>query len=284
MNHLRLLAFIIIANLSFVGCSSVFYHPSKALFVDPIQLNLHPEDVYFLSKTGKRLHGWYFKASQRPPKGLILHFHGNAQNLSAHYLFLREATDKGYDYFIFDYEGYGQSEGTPSPENLILDGVAAIEWARAKSPNLPMIIFGQSLGGNVAINSLTEFLKTESRPSSIKALVVDSSFASYRSAARKVVSRHLLTWILQPVAWLIVDNSGSADGKIEKVSPIPVLIIHGENDKVVDFSLGLRLFDQAHEPREMWIIPHGGHTDFLSRPDWNRRFYQKLDSYIKGHL
>lgn len=283
MNRLHLLAFIIIANLSFVGCSSLFYHPSKALFVDPLRLNLHPEDIYFSSKTGKRLHGWYFKANQNPPKGLAVHFHGNAQNLSAHYLFLREATDKGFDYFIFDYEGYGQSEGTPSPGNLILDGVSALEWARAKSPALPIIIFAQSLGGNVAINSLTEFLKMDSRPSSIKALVIDSSFASYRSAARKVVSRHLLTWILQPVAWLIVDNSGSADGKIEKVSPIPVLIIHGEKDNVVDFSLGQRLFDQAREPKEMWTIPNGGHTDFLSRPDWNRRFFEKLDFYLKAN-
>lgn len=272
-------ALALLGILGLTGCSSVFYYPSRESFVNREKLPNPPEDIYFPSKNGKILHGWYFKSSQTKTHGVIVHFHGNAQNLSSHFAFLLDAPQNGFDHFIFDYQGYGLSQGQPNPKNLMEDGAAALKHVQSLRPGLPLIVFGQSLGGNIALRVVSDMNLGKIPAVPVKAVVVDSTFGSYRSAARQALRQNAITWPFQPIAWLIVDNSGSVDGQVKSITPIPLLVIHGTQDHIVPYVLGEQVFKRASEPKEFWTIEGGTHTDFLGRPEWHDRFYQKLRQY-----
>ncbi len=155
-----------------------------------------------------------------------------------------------------------------------MDGRAALRWAKGHQPKLPLVVFGQSLGGNVALRSVLD-IKNELKPDY---MIVDSSFTSYRSAATKIMSKSWLLWIFQPIGWAIVDNSQGVNQDIHTLE-IPLLVIHGDKDQIVDFSLGQDLFNHVSEPKEFWRIPNGRHTDFMWQANglYSDRFFSILD-------
>src|SRR5690606_22141072 len=113
--------------------------------------------VFFKAKNGNQLFGWYFKNRKGvSPKATVVFFHGNAENLSSHYLSLAWLVDYPYDFFIFDYQGYGRSHGDPSPQKTVEDGIAALELMNERAPGRPLIVFGQSLGGAIALRTVVE--------------------------------------------------------------------------------------------------------------------------------
>lgn len=259
------------------GCSSLLYYPSPNLFYDPSRLNLKPEEVHFLSKDGTKLFGWYFPSrSKKPSKATVVFFHGNAENISSHYLNAIWMIDYPYDLFVFDYRGYGRSEGSPDPEGTVNDGIAALEWATKKGK--PLVVFGQSLGGAIALSSAIE---TKDRLP-IKFVAVDSTFASYRSMGRQVMSRSFITWPFQWLGWLLLCDSYAPDGKIASLSPIPLLVIHGALDNLVEIKMGERIFAQAGEPKEFWRVRAGGHTDIftIQDPSYKTKFIQMIEKAI----
>ncbi|MCB9072354.1 MAG: alpha/beta hydrolase [Bdellovibrionaceae bacterium] len=244
--------------------------------MDIDKLNPKPEIINFKTSDGLILVGWYFKTQQKP-KGLIVHFHGNAQNVSTHFFNLWKVGDIGYDYFIFDYRGYGFSQGKPNPKGTVLDGLAALKWAKEKQEERKakdLVVFCQSLGGPICMKSLAE--QNEVHPT---ALVIDSSFYSYRSAARGVARSSWLVWPFQPIAWLMVDNSESPIDDLHNLKAKQYLVVHGQDDRVISFSNGKRLFEKLPEPKELWEIPHGQHTDFLFNDNGKYRikFYTWLN-------
>ncbi len=268
------LVFSIIFGPSVLGCSSVFYYPDQVQYVDPEKLPIRPEDLEIPARDGHMIPAWYFKAKDGKSKGLIIQFHGNAQNLTSHFAFLSSAPHNGYDHLIFDYRGYGKSPGKPTPKNTVQDGMDVIRWAKANFPDLPIIVFGQSLGGAVSLKALIE-LRDEFKAD---AIVIDSGFSSYRSVARSVLANHWLTWLLQPIGWLIVDNSMGPGKDISKLEPTPFLVVHGTKDPIVAFSHGQGIYELAPEPKEFWAIENAVHTEFMFRPPYQKKFYEYLDS------
>ncbi len=267
--------FSVSALLFLTACSSVFYYPTPFPPIDYSKTSLKVEVITFESEDGTKLNAWYVPAKGKAI-GKIIHFHGNAQNLANHSVFLRNAPNQGFDYFIFDYRGYGNSEGTPTPKGLIKDGKAAMRWVAKKRPDLPLIVMGQSLGGAVAMSTLLEL----NGEVPVKLIVIDSSFSSYRSAARNIMMNNWITWPFHPLAWLIIDNSTAPGDKIKNLSPVPVLVVHGDKDQVVAYRFGEEIYKNLKEPKEFWHISGGYHTDFLYRSDWEAKFY----SYLKGKL
>jgi len=265
------------ALLLLVGCSSVFYYPSPSLYVNPAKLPIPPQEVDIEARDGHLIPAWLFETKTKPQKGIIVQFHGNAQNLSAHFMFLASAPLNGYDHLIFDYRGYGRSQGSPNPKNTVSDGMDVLLWVKKKYPDLPLIVFAQSLGGAIALKSLVE-LKDQLRAD---ALVVDSSFVSYRSAAKSVLSSNKLTWLLQPIGWLIVDNSMAPDGLLSELNPLPTLVIHGTHDHVISYSSGKELYKQAPSPKTFWKITEGRHTDFMGRKNYREQLYGFLSGLFR---
>lgn len=247
----------ILLNL-LTGCSSFLYYPSQERYSDPSKAQISYRDTWIKTPDGIHLHGWYFKNQVlNSPRATIIFFHGNAENLTSHFVSLAWILPYGYDYFIFDYRGYGQSEGKPNPENTVKDGSQIIREIHHQNPKSPLIIFGQSLGGAIAMRSLIELNKEIP----IQLLVIDSSFTSYRSVAQHVLSHHWMTWLFQPLAYALLSDEWAPGERIAELAPTPLIIMHGDHDRIVDFELGEQIFKLAKNPKEFWRIDGGHHTD-----------------------
>lgn len=245
--------------LCLAGCSSLLYYPTRYKYVDVELLKHKPEEITFFEdpNLNQKLVGWYFKAPVKNTKGLIVFFHGNAQNISSHFTSLFWILDEGYDYFIFDYPGYGASYGEPNPQNTAESGVHAIEYAQKRWPHLPIIIFGQSLGGAVSLKSVIE-LKNRDR---ICAHVVESTFDSYKKVGQAAMAGSWLTWLFQPLAHVVLSDTHAPKGHISKISPIPLMVVHRKGDPVVPSYLGERVYKEAQEPKKLVLLEGEGHID-----------------------
>lgn len=273
---------LFVSFTSFWGCSSLLYYPSQKVFVKPENIvGRAPESVTFFSDNGKSLHGWYFRNKRSPtPKGLLVFFHGNAQNITTHFAALHWILDEGYDYFIFDYQGYGDSQGRPSPRKMVQDGRQALFYAARRRPGVPLIVLGQSLGGAVALSSVLEV--KDSIP--IAALIIDSSFLSYKKVAQKTLARHWLTWPAQPLAFVLLSDHYAPRDQVSQLSPIPLLIFHGDKDTTVPFELGEDLYQKAKEPKKFIPVPGGRHGDLFWREQgrYRRILMQELDKIVSS--
>jgi alpha-beta hydrolase superfamily lysophospholipase len=262
--------------LTLSACTSVFYQPTNEKYYDPKQVGVDPQDIWFKSANGTKLHGWYLEAPKS--KGLIVFFHGNGENLTSHYVSLSWIVPQGYSYFIFDYQGYGESEGNPSQEKTIQDGHAAVKWAYENHRDQPLIIFGQSLGGTIALRTAIDM--REEVP--IRLVAVESTFHSYQAMSREVLSRSALTWLLQPLSWVLVSDKYAPDDEIAKLSPIPLIVIHGDKDKVVEYEMGQKVFARAGDPKEFWTVTNGRHIGAFWQKDqiFRERFLKRLNEVV----
>ncbi len=206
------------------------------------------DDVYFRTADGIRLNGWFFPADQKSRRVhlVFLICHGNAGNISHRLDHCAALLETGANVFVFDYRGYGRSDGRPDEEGTYQDAQAAWQWLRQKhfSPS-GIIALGESLGGGVA----TELAVRER----IGGLILQATFTSATDLGAELFR------------WLPVRRMGKirydTRGKLPRVS-VPVLIIHSREDRLIPFRHAERNFAASNEPRMLWVIP-GGHNDFL---------------------
>ncbi|SNX60169.1 hypothetical protein SAMN06296273_1632 [Nitrosomonas ureae] len=259
------------------GCSSLFYYPdNKNSFFDPKTAGYAPENVFFTDASQRKLHGWWFPAQKYPVKATVIFFHGNAENLTSHFLHLAWISQENYNFFIFDFPGFGRSEGKPTPQSCIESGHAAVDWVnKHKAEGKPIIIYGQSLGGIIALRTAID----KKSATNLKLVVADSTFDSFREIARVKLSHYWLTWLIQPLGYVLLSDRW-APRNLESLSPVPALVIHGQKDTTVEPIFGNRIFEKLAEPKTLWKIPDGIHTDVFSRHEYKYR--TKFISFLKG--
>lgn len=232
------------------GLDSLFYHPDSVLYRTPDQDGYAYESVEFRSADDTKLTGWFIPAAGKA-RGTVIHYHGNAQNMSAHYAFVSWLPANGFNLFVFDYRGYGASEGEPTRAGVHQDSIAAMRHIKSRTDidQTKLIVFGQSIGGANALAVMGE----ESFDG-VVGVATDSAFSSYKSVA----SEH--AGLLKPAAWLAIGNKHAPKDTVENIAPIPLLLIHGTADRVVSVKHADKLFNAAKEPKECWKIEGGGHT------------------------
>lgn len=228
-----------------------FYYPDDKIYgPDPWSA----ESVEFTAKDGTRLHGWFIPSATGPAENAIatvIHAHGNAGNMSAHWPLVSWLPERNFNVFMFDYRGFGKSKGRPSQAGLLDDTQSAINVVRHRSDVNPqrLVLFGQSIGGANMVSALGNGDRE-----GIRAVILDSAFASYSSIANQMI----------PGSGFFMDDSYNAERFIAEVSPIPVLIIHGKADRVIPWEQGERLYDLTREPKQKINLPDGEHIDAFS--------------------
>jgi fermentation-respiration switch protein FrsA (DUF1100 family) len=242
--------------LALGACTGVIFQPMHELVLTPDQIGLEYEQVEFAAADGVRLHGWFLPA-QAPRRGSILFLHGNAQNISTHIASVAWLPADGFDVLLFDYRGYGESEGSPSLPGLHLDFEAALEALLARPEIDPdrVVVFGQSLGASLAITALA----ASPRRQQVRALIVEGAFTSYRALAREKLADFWLTWPVQAPLALTIDDRYRPIDVIGELAPLPLLIVHGEADQVVPPDHAVALYEAARAPKTLWLVPGAGH-------------------------
>lgn len=236
-------AYLGLGIILYIMQPTFLYCPVREVLYTPDELGMDFEDVVFKSDDGLLLSGWYIPAENS--RLTVLFCHGNGGNMTHRLDSINIFYKLGLNCFIFDYRGYGSSEGTPGEEGTYLDVKAAYEWLTKEKKISPddIIIFGRSLGGSIAAQLAA---RVEAR-----ALIIESTFTSFVDIGRKF-------YPYMPVRWF----SRFSYRTIDYVKDVrcPVMIIHSRNDDIVPFEFGLELYEAANEPKKFVEIS-GSHND-----------------------
>ncbi|MFQ5786174.1 MAG: alpha/beta hydrolase [Alphaproteobacteria bacterium] len=192
---------------------------------------------------GLDLLAWY--AAARDERPTLIYFHGNAGHLGHRAAKVRPFVEAGYGVLLLAWRGYSGNPGSPSEDGLYHDARAAFAFLEADGvPPERVVLYGESLGSGVAVQMATE------KP--VAALVLEAPYTSMVEVAQ----RHY--WYF-PIRHILLDRYDSL-AKIGDLR-LPLLVIHGELDRVVPSDLGRTLFEAAHEPKELRLFADGGHSD-----------------------
>jgi fermentation-respiration switch protein FrsA (DUF1100 family) len=242
---MRLLAVVALAGMM-AGCREsvegrFIYYPSRSVTVDPASVGLRFRELLFPSADGVRLHGWLI-AGRTPTT--LLYSHGNAGNIADRVSIARLLVDQlGVGVFLYDYRGFGMSEGAPSEAGLVSDARGArAALLREGVAADDIVYFGRSLGAAVTVD-----LALEAPP---RGVVLESPFASVRAIADTVV----------PGAGRLFRTRFDSLAKIGKLHA-PLLILHSDVDQTIPYSQGRALFVAAPEPKTFFTIRGGRHYE-----------------------
>lgn len=273
LNRLRALLNIIITLVSaylvllvvvYFFQSRLLFFPSKEMVANPSDIGLHYDEIDFVTEDRVSLRGWYVPVQQA--KGVVLFFHGNAGNISHRLETLRLLNQLQLTTLIFDYRGFGESEGSVSEQGVYKDAAAALDYLTSvrRIPAGEIIYFGRSLGSAIATQ-----LASQDTP---KALIVESGFSSVPDMAAQI-------YPFLPVRFLSRFDFDTV--RIIKSVRCPILIVHSPEDEIIPFEHGLAVYESANQPKQFLQIS-GGHNDgFLTSGELYRvsieRFVIGLD-------
>jgi len=241
------------------------YYPDRSSDFSPEDYGLDYQDVYF-GEGEEQLHGWFFPLAKGRP--VILFCHGNAGNITHRLENVKLLLENGLRVFIFDYRGYGRSsKGRNSEKGFYEDAGAAYDWLIRERGIMPgdIILFGRSLGGAAAVDLAV------SRQA--RALVIESGFTSTRSMAKTMP-------VFRVLSPLLPKNYNNLK-KIQDIR-IPTLVIHGDKDEIIPFSMGEALFQAAAGPKYFYRIKGAGHNDTYVAG--GEKYFQIISGFVNKTL
>jgi fermentation-respiration switch protein FrsA (DUF1100 family) len=265
-----LLALGLFLNCSTPGLAAMKHHfiffPDRQLVATPAAAGLAYEEVWFTAADGVKLHGWYVPGE--PGRPLLLFCHGNAGNISHRIENLWHFRRLGLAVLIFDYRGYGRSEGRSSEEGTYSDARGALGWLQQRGwQPQQLIYFGRSLGAGVAVQ-----LALETPPG---ALVLETPFPSIAA----------MGWHHNPILYLLLgwllDARYDSFNKIGRIHT-PLLLFQGDRDSIVPEKMARRLFERANEPKTYYRIEGADHNDTFDvggEPYW-----QQWRQFLEQHF
>jgi fermentation-respiration switch protein FrsA (DUF1100 family) len=245
---------VVVALVCYAGLVALLYVTQRALQYFPERFRTAPaaaglpqaEEVVLDTTDGEHVIAWHL-----PPRGdkpVILYFHGNGASLRWRVDRFRALTADGTGLLALSYRGYGGSSGRPTETGLINDALAAYDFARARYDAARIALWGESLGSGVVVALAAEH--------PVGHIILESPFTS---AADVGAARY---WFV-PVRLLMKDQFHS-DLRVGKITA-PVLVIHGERDRVVPIALGERLYGLIDAPKRFVRLADAGHNDLGAR-------------------
>jgi uncharacterized protein len=251
---MRFLAALLLL-MATAACTPVFFQPSAHIYETPGQYGIDYQGVELKAADGTALFAWFLPA-RGEAKATVLYLHGNAQNISAHFGNVAWMPAAGFNVLALDYRGYGGSQGKPSLPGVQMDIDAGME-ALLRRPDVDptrIIVFGQSLGGALAIH----WAANTPHRRHVSAVVADSPFADYRMVAREKMAGFFMTWPFQWLTQFTINNDYAPIASVAALSPIPLLLI------------------QAQQPKAIWSLPETGHIAGVRAKDVRKRLAEFL--------
>jgi len=241
----RLLVMVALMTLM-AGCresveSRFIYHPSRTLVGDPSKAGLAFRNVVFVAADGVRLHGWLIPGRK---KTTLLYSHGNAGNIGDRVFIARLLVEQlGVGLFLYDYRGFGRSDGKPSEAGLVSDalGARAALLREGVAPD-DVVYFGRSLGAAVTVDLALAYPP--------RAVVLESPFTSVPAVANSVM----------PGAGAILRTRWDSLAKIPSLRA-PLLVLHSDDDDAIPYAQGRAVFAAAPEPKTFFTIRGARHYD-----------------------
>jgi hypothetical protein len=244
-----LLAVLLVTILFTGSCSTsaFFYLTNYNSAATPDSILVSKEDVYFRSADTMMLHGWFIKPRSGKILGTILHFHGNAGNVGYYLPVIMPLVKAGFQCMVWDYQQYGASQGIASQEHVLEDGIAAVHYVKSREDvkGTKLILFGQSLGGHLALVVAAREQKN------LYALAVEGAFTGHHEIAAYHGWRRFLS--PPPLTYIVVPSKYEARKVVNQIT-IPKLFIHSTDDKTCPYFMGQKLFEKAIAPKEFWKV------------------------------
>jgi pimeloyl-ACP methyl ester carboxylesterase len=243
------------------------YAPSRDFAREARDLKRPYEDVTFPATDGTSLNGWFFPAQPGSTRSrtVLLLLHGNAGNISHRLDFTQAWLGLGLNVFLFDYRGYGRSDGRPTEEGTYHDAQGAMRWLRQRGvESTSVVALGKSLGGGVA----SELAVREP----LRALILQSTFSGIPD-----IGAELFPWL--PVRRMHSIHYDTV-GKLSRIR-VPVLIAHSRADSLIGFHHAERNFKAANAPKYLLEIA-GSHTDVLQTG--REEYLRGLDDFLRQHV
>jgi len=245
---------LLIIALTYVAALAAAYAGQRRLMYFPDRQRITPATVglpnvvetLVPAPDGAAVVTWYVAA--RPGKPTILYFHGNAGSLADRQPRIARFMGEGWGVMMMTYRGYGGSTGSPTEIDNVGDAKRTYDALRARGVTAgSIVLYGESLGSGVALQVAAD------RP--VGGLILDAPFTSVVDVA---ASRY---WMF-PVRQLLSDRYESI-AHIKRVR-VPLLILHGERDRVIPVAMGRALFAAANEPKHIVTFPEGRHSDLYT--------------------
>lgn len=250
--------------LMFAFQHKLFFHPDNTLSYDPGAIGLKYESVTFRTQDSLNLHGWYIPHDN--PRGSVLFLHGNAGDIGDRMDTIQQLHRFGLNQFIFDYRGYGKSEGAPSEEGLYEDARAAYRYLIEQKQVEPsrLVIMGRSLGGAVA-----GWLAAHEQSGPI---ILESSFTSAPEVAADVYpylpARYMIRFHFPLKSWV---------QKIRK----PILVAHSKQDQLIPYAHGQELYRAAYPPKKFLELEGNHASGFM---DTGKKYQRTIQNFLQKYL
>jgi len=251
-------AVIFLAGIRYIEKHSIYF-PMSQVVATPALAGLTYEDIYFRTQDGRKLNGWYIPGEKSAYT--VLFCHGNAGNIGHRLHKISILHEMGLNIFIFDYRGYGKSQGSPDEQGLYSDGDAAYDYLVSQKKISPrrLILYGESIGGAVAIDIAERF--------PVKAVITEETFTSVKEMAS-------IAFPFLP--HYIFSSRFDSVSKIQDIT-CPKLIMHSVDDEIVPYYLGVELFGAAAGPKKFLKLRGGHNTAFMESGE---KYREGLKSFI----
>jgi fermentation-respiration switch protein FrsA (DUF1100 family) len=265
-----LLSLALLAALVYIGFSlliyvwqpRLLYFPFSQIEATPAGVGLEFQDVSLVTQDNIKLAAWFVPAEEA--RGVILFCHGNGGNISHRLDSLLIFYRLGYSVLLFDYRGYGQSEGSPSEQGTYRDGEAAWQYLIQQKGFAAheIVLFGRSLGGAVAAH-----LAGRHGPGG---LILESVFTSVPDMAAEL-------YPLLPTRLLSRYHYDTRQALAGVNSPL--LVVHSPNDEIIPFEHGRQLYQAANPPKSFLEISGDHNSGFITS---GNKYRQGLADFLSG--